>query len=80
VPEPLILDEDKEVRDFNFVIDKTQFWLCTSCNKVMKIDSIFCEQCQVFRPLEMYKNLIHSPMEATPEEIQSLNQRRKEEK
>jgi hypothetical protein len=28
----------------------------------------------------MYKNLLHKPMEATPEEIQSLDQRRKEEK
>jgi hypothetical protein len=46
----------------------------------MKYDSSSCDQCQVFRPLEMYKNLLHYPMEATPEEILSLNQRRKEEK
>ena len=80
-PEPLILDENQEVRDFSLVLDKTQgFWLCKECSRVMRNDCVFCEQCQVFKPLEMYKNLMFKPMEATPEEIQSLDQRRKEEK
>lgn len=43
-------------------------------------DEVFCERCQLFRPLEMYKNLLHNPMQATEEEIQSLNERRRKEK
>jgi len=43
-------------------------------------DEVFCEKCHVFKPLEMFKNLLHSPMMAGEEEIQNLNARRKQEK
>jgi len=39
----------------------------------MRIDIIFCEKCQVFKPLEMYKHLLHEPENVTKEEIESLN-------
>jgi len=43
-------------------------------------EDVFCERCQLFRPIEMYKNLLYSPMNASEEEISSLNARRKKEK
>ena len=43
-------------------------------------EDVFCEACHLFRPMEMYKNLLHNPTEATEEEIKSLNERRKREK
>lgn len=46
----------------------------------MPNESIMCDCCQIFKPLEMYKNLIHSPENVTDEEISLLNQRRKHEK
>jgi hypothetical protein len=46
----------------------------------MSNESIFCEQCQLFKPLEMYRNLLHDPLNATEEEISQLNERRKREK
>lgn len=46
----------------------------------MRDDIIFCEQCQVFKPLEMYKNILIEPLKVTDEEIQQLNERRKQEK
>ncbi len=31
----------------------------------MNNDQIKCEACQVFKPLEMYKNILHNPMNVT---------------
>ncbi len=69
VTETLILDENKEVRDFSAILDKTQIWVCPACNRIMRNDNIFCEQCQIFKPLEMCQNILHKPMLATPDEI-----------
>jgi hypothetical protein len=65
VPEHLVVDENKEVKEICQIIDKDPFWLCISCNKVMRNDIIFCEKCQVFKPLEMYKHLLHEPENVT---------------
>ncbi|TNV82503.1 hypothetical protein FGO68_gene3499 [Halteria grandinella] len=82
----LVMDnlKDKETEEdltqLTDIIDKERFWLCISCNKSMTFDSIFCESCQVFKPLEMYKNILTDPVNATDEEILQLNERRKQEK
>lgn len=34
----------------------------------------------MFRPLEMYPNIIHNPLKASEEEVQCLSLRRKKEK
>jgi len=34
----------------------------------------------MFRPLEMYKNLLHNPMNVTQDEIEGIKQRRSLEK
>lgn len=39
-----------------------------------------CDQCQCFRPIEMYKNLLHKPEDVTDYELNQLEQRRKKEK
>lgn len=46
----------------------------------MSNDSIFCESCQVFKPLEMYKTLLTDPIHVSEVEIAQLNERRKQEK
>lgn len=46
----------------------------------MSNECIYCEACQVFKPLEMYKNLLHSPENASDDEIAQLNERRRQEK
>jgi hypothetical protein len=46
----------------------------------MANESIMCEACQMFKPLEMYKNLVHAPESVTDEEVGQLNMRRKQEK
>lgn len=39
-----------------------------------------CDDCVMFRPLEMYKNILHNPDKVTDEEIEALKQRREKEK
>lgn len=46
----------------------------------MNNEQIKCEACQVFKPLEMYKHILHNPKNVTDEEISQLNERRKLEK
>lgn len=65
---------------FENIIDKEKVWMCNNCNILHGYDVVYCEKCQIFRPLEMYKNLLHNPMNVTDEELQSLSERRKREK
>ncbi len=43
-------------------------------------EDVFCEKCLIFRPVEMYKKILHHPMNVTDEELASLNERRVQEK
>ena len=65
---------------FENIIDKEKVWMCSNCNILHSSDIVYCEKCQIFKPLEMYKNLLHNPMNVTDEELQSLHERRKREK
>ena len=46
----------------------------------MTKDIIFCQKCNIFRPLDMFKNLLHDPFNVTEQELIFLDQRRKMEK
>lgn len=46
----------------------------------MNNEQIKCETCQIFKPIEMYKNILHNPKKVTDEEVSQLNERRKQEK
>lgn len=81
VLENLSLEEGgQEVTNMEQIMEKENIWLCISCNKNMNNEQIKCEACQVFKPLEMYKNILHNPKNVTDEEISQLNERRKQEK
>eukprot|EP00347_Sterkiella_histriomuscorum_P005030 403358170 len=75
----LRLDDESPMR-FENIIDKEKVWICNNCNILHSYDVVYCEKCQIFRPLEMYKNLLHNPMNITDDELQSLHERRKREK
>lgn len=75
----LRFDDNTPIK-FDHILDKEKFWLCISCNKKLSNEDILCTSCNVFKPLEMYKNLVHQPMKATEEELLYLNKRRKAEK
>jgi len=64
----LRFDDNTPIK-FDHILDKEKFWVCISCSKKLSNDDIFCSTCNVFKPLEMFKNLIHQPMRATDEEI-----------
>ena len=64
--------EDGSQIKFEHLMDKDKFWNCINCSQRLAGDVIMCEQCKIFKPLEMFKNLLHSPMNATEEEIEVL--------
>jgi hypothetical protein len=41
---------------------------------------IYCENCKIFKPLEMFKNILQNPSKVSDTEIYLLNERRKKEK
>lgn len=72
--------EDHSKISFQDVLEKEKHWLCVGCSRKIKVAEISCDHCQMFRPLEMYKNLVHNPLAATEEEIECLELRRRKEK
>ena len=62
------------------ILERDKQWKCFECELSYSKDVIFCEQCQCFRPIEMFKNLLHRPEEVTEFELNALEQRRKKEK
>lgn len=46
----------------------------------MDKESIYCDTCNIFKPLEMFENLIYKPLGVSDQEITQLNERRKQEK
>ena len=75
----LRFDDNTPIK-FDHILEKEKFWLCVSCNRKLSNDEILCNSCHIFRPLEMFKNLVHSPMKVTEEEQLQLEKRRKMEK
>ena len=75
----LRFDDESPIK-FEHILEKEKYWNCITCNKQINVEEIFCDICQIFRPLEMYKNILHNPQKVTNEEIEALNQRRKKEK
>lgn len=79
----LMLDElkqDGERINFMDVLERDKQWKCFECEMIYSKDLIYCQACNCFRPIEMYKNLIHKPEDVTEFEINALEQRRKMEK
>ena len=72
MPDNLRFDDDRALR-FEDILDKEKHWLCINCSKRLLTTEIYCESCQLFRPLEMYKNILYNPMKATDEEVEAIN-------
>ena len=62
------------------ILQRDKHWKCSGCSGVHAKEVIFCEACQHFRPLEMYKNLVNNPLKASSFELNCLEMRRKKEK
>lgn len=67
----LRFDDDTPIK-FEHILEKDKYWLCINCNKKLNSDDILCDSCFVFRPLEMYKNILHNPEKVSDEEIDYL--------
>ena len=68
----LMLDELKqegETIQFMDILERDKIWKCFECELTYNKETIFCEQCKCFRPIQMYKNLIHRPEEVTDFEL-----------
>jgi hypothetical protein len=79
----LMLDElrqDGEPIKFMDILERDKVWQCHICEEVLSKDVIYCEKCQIFRPLEMFKHILHDPANVTDQELNFLDTRRKMEK
>ena len=79
----LMLDElrqEGEPIQFQDILERDKQWKCISCQAIHSKEVIFCEKCSMFRPLEMFKNLVHQPQKVSEFELYCLDQRRKMEK
>jgi len=56
------------------------YWLCATCNSITSELQIQCSNCNVFRLLESYRNLIENPASVSKQEVEQLKQRREQEK
>lgn len=53
----LMLDElrqDGEPIKFIDIIERNKSWKCRTCEDIYSKEIIFCEKCQIFRPMEMF--------------------------
>ena len=55
------LRQEGEPVRFMDILERDKTWKCMGCEGVLAKDQIFCEKCQMFRPLEMFKSIIHDP-------------------
>jgi hypothetical protein len=62
------------------VLERDKNWKCPRCEASLSKEILFCDNCQIFRPLEMFKNLMHDPHNVTDFELNFIEQRRKMEK
>ena len=67
----LRLDDESSMR-FENIIDKERVWVCPNCNLLLSNEIVYCDKCQIFKPLEMYKNLIYNPNNVSDDELASL--------
>ena len=74
------LRQDGEPIKFMDILERDKQWRCQGCDQSFNKDTIFCQDCQQFRPLEMFKNLLHSPMKVSNFELNCIDQRRIKEK
>lgn len=74
------LRQDGEPIKFLDILERDKQWVCQGCENFINKDVIFCEDCKLFRPLEMFKNILHNPMEVTSFELNAVDLRRKMEK
>lgn len=53
----LMLDELRQDGDpikFIDIIERNKSWKCRTCEDVYNKEVIFCDKCQIFRPMEMF--------------------------
>ena len=62
------------------ILERDKQWSCQGCNNSFDREVIFCQLCQQFRPLEMFKNLLHDPFNVSDFELNFIENRRKLEK
>jgi hypothetical protein len=74
------LRQEGEPIKFLDILERDKSWKCISCEASMTKDIIFCQTCNLFRPLDMFKNILHDPKNVTEQELIFLDQRRKMEK
>ena len=74
------LRQEGEPIKFLDILERDKSWKCISCEGSMTKDIIFCQKCNIFRPLDMFKNILHDPKNVTEQELIFLDQRRKMEK
>lgn len=74
------LRQDGEPIKFMDILERDKQWRCQGCDTNYNKDIIFCNDCKQFRPLEMYKNLLHNPMKVSNFELNCIDQRRIKEK
>ena len=63
------LRQEGEPIRFMDVLERDKNWKCPSCEASLSKDIIFCDNCQIFRPLEMFKNLLHDCENVTDFEL-----------
>ena len=79
----LMLDELRQEGEpirFIDILERDKNWKCPTCEASLSKDVIFCQACQLFRPLEMFKNILHDPQNVSDFELNFIDQRRKMEK
>ena len=64
----LMLDElrqEGEPIKFLDILERDKSWKCMICESTLSKEIIFCQKCNLFRSLDMFKNIIHDPMNVT---------------
>ena len=80
VPADLVSQDGQNKKVVSYKDLVNNMWNCLNCGAQLHIKHVECPLCKVFRPIETYDNIIHSPESVTIEEIEALKNRRKIEK
>jgi hypothetical protein len=48
------LRQDGDPIKFIDILERNKSWKCHRCEEIHNRENIFCEKCQIFRPLEMF--------------------------
>ena len=71
-----MLDELRQEGDtlkFMDILERDKHWLFQGCEQLQAKDVILCQKCQLFRPLEMFKNILHNPQNVSDFELNFLD-------